>query len=130
MAVTEERLSELKTSEGRLLTVTGPVIEVEFPPEPLPEINFALTVERTIAGKTDTITAEVSQHVGHSIVKAICMKNTDGLVRGTTVINTGAPITVPVGRRRSATSTTCSASRSTARRFPTTSSAGRSTAAS
>ena len=98
MAATEERLSDLKTSEGRLLAVTGPVIEVEFPPEHLPEINYALTVERTLAGETDTITAEVSQHVGHSIVRAVCLKNIDGLVRGTTVFNTGAPISVPVGK--------------------------------
>src|ERR687894_73318 len=97
MAVTEERLSQPKTSEGRVMTVTGPVIEVEFPPDALPEINYALEVERTIAGQTDTITAEVSQHIGESIVKAICMKATDGLVRGTKVLNTGISITVPVG---------------------------------
>ncbi|MDP9233410.1 MAG: F0F1 ATP synthase subunit beta, partial [Actinomycetota bacterium] len=99
MAITEERLGteELKTSEGRILTVTGPVIEVEFPPDALPEINYALKVDRTVEGNTDTITAEVSQHVGDSVVKAICMKQTDGLVRGATVLNTGAPITVPVG---------------------------------
>jgi F-type H+-transporting ATPase subunit beta len=99
MAITEERLSSGrgKTSEGRLLTVTGPVIEVEYPPDALPEINYALTVEREIGGERDTITAEVSQHVGQSVVKAICMKNTDGLVRGMKVTNTGSPITVPVG---------------------------------
>ena len=100
MAITEERLSggdELKTSEGRILTITGPVIEVEFPPGQLPEINYALTVERTIEGKTDVITAEVSQHIGESTVKAICMKATDGLVRGAKVTNTGTSITVPVG---------------------------------
>jgi len=100
VAITEERLSggdELKTSEGRILTITGPVIEVEFPPGQLPEINYALTVERTIEGKTDVITAEVSQHIGESTVKAICMKATDGLVRGAKVTNTGTSITVPVG---------------------------------
>jgi F-type H+/Na+-transporting ATPase subunit beta len=99
VAVTEERLSrgERKTSEGRVITITGPVIEVEFPPEHLPEIDYALTVDRTVEGTTDTITAEVSQHIGDSMVKAICMKQTDGLVRGAKVINTGAPITVPVG---------------------------------
>ena len=97
MAVTEERLSGPKTSEGRVITITGPVIEVEFPPDALPEINYALEVERTIAGETDTITAEVSQHIGDSVVKAICMKATDGLVRGTKVLNTGTSITVPVG---------------------------------
>src|SRR5680860_433629 len=98
MAVTEERLSDRKTSEGRLLTVTGPVIEVEFPPDQLPEIDYALTVERTLGNETDVITAEVSQHVGESIVRAVCLKNIDGLVRGSTVINTGAPISVPVGK--------------------------------
>src|ERR687892_1232510 len=100
MAVTEQpTVTEEKraTSEGRVLRITGPVVEAEFPPESMPEIGFALTVERTLEGKTDTIIAEVSQHVGDSTVKAVCMKPTDGLVRGAKVINTGAPITVPVG---------------------------------
>jgi F-type H+/Na+-transporting ATPase subunit beta len=100
MAVTEERLEpqeELKTSEGRVLVITGPVIEAEFPPEHMPEIDYALAIERTLLGETDTIIAEVSQHIGDSTVKAVCMKPTDGLVRGAKVINTGAPITVPVG---------------------------------
>jgi F-type H+/Na+-transporting ATPase subunit beta len=100
MAVTEERpdaREKAPTSEGRVLTITGPVIEAEFPPEGMPEIGYALTVDRTIAGETDTITAEVAQHIGESMVKAVCMKQTDGLVRGTKVVNTGAPITVPVG---------------------------------
>ncbi|HEU4481208.1 MAG TPA: F0F1 ATP synthase subunit beta [Actinomycetota bacterium] len=98
MAVTEDRLSsEPQTSEGRVITITGPVIDVEFPPHALPEIGFALKVDRTIEGETDTITAEVSNHIGESAVRAVCMKATDGLVRGTKVINTGAPITVPVG---------------------------------
>jgi F-type H+-transporting ATPase subunit beta len=100
MAVTEERLptgERLQTSEGRILRITGPVIEAEFPPEHMPEIDYALTVDRTLQGETDTITAEVSQHIGDSTVKAICLKPTDGLVRGAKVINTGASITVPVG---------------------------------
>jgi F-type H+/Na+-transporting ATPase subunit beta len=98
MAVTEQRVPGVKTSEGRLLAVTGPVIEVEFPPSELPEIDFALTVERTLAGETDIITAEVSQHVGESTVRAVCLKNIDGLIRGSVVTNTGAPISVPVGK--------------------------------
>jgi F-type H+-transporting ATPase subunit beta len=100
MAITEERATRAEgrgTSEGRILTITGPVIEVEFPPDALPEIDYAITVDRTMEGKTDTITAEVSQHIGDSTVKAICMKQTDGLVRGAKVVNTGASITVPVG---------------------------------
>jgi len=101
VAVTEERVTEqtkVTTSEGRILSITGPVIQVEFPPDAMPEINYALEVDRTVEGETDTITAEVSQHVGDSTVKAICMKPTDGLVRGASVLNTGAPITVPVGQ--------------------------------
>ncbi|HET7481780.1 MAG TPA: F0F1 ATP synthase subunit beta [Actinomycetota bacterium] len=99
MAVTEEQLTrdEAARSQGRVLTITGPVIEVEFPSDAMPELGFALTVDRTVDGKTDTITAEVSQHIGGSVVKAICMKQTDGLVRGAKVTNTGSAITVPVG---------------------------------
>jgi F-type H+-transporting ATPase subunit beta len=99
MAVTEEKLGDRsgKTSEGRVLTVTGPVVDVEFPLDELPEIDNALSVERTIAGETETIFAEVAQHIGAGVVKAVCMKPTDGVVRGAKVINTGAPITVPVG---------------------------------
>jgi F-type H+/Na+-transporting ATPase subunit beta len=100
MAITEERLAGGggKTSEGRVLTVTGPVVEVEFPPDALPEIGYALTFERTIQDATDTITAEVSQHIGENTVKAVCMKATDGVTRGTKVLNTGTAITVPVGK--------------------------------
>jgi F-type H+-transporting ATPase subunit beta len=97
MAVTEGS-GELHTSEGRIVAITGPVIDVEFPPSDLPEIGFALTVDRTVEGVTDTITAEVSGHIGENAVRAICMKQTDGLVRGAKVTNTGQSITVPVGQ--------------------------------
>jgi F-type H+/Na+-transporting ATPase subunit beta len=98
MAVVEEQSrTEAKTSEGRVLRITGPVVEAEFPPEGMPEIGFALLIERNVGGERDEIAAEVSQHVGDSVVKAVCMKQTDGLVRGAKVINTGASITVPVG---------------------------------
>jgi F-type H+/Na+-transporting ATPase subunit beta len=101
VAVAEERLTQEQGaggSDGRILSITGPVIEVEFPIDSMPDIGYALTVERSLEGETDTITAEVSQHIGDATVKAICMKATDGLVRGAKVINTGAPITVPVGQ--------------------------------
>ena len=102
MAVTEERVgtdvAERRASEGRVVSVTGPVIQVEFPPDELPEIGFALTLERTLGGETEVITAEVAQHVGESTVKAVCLKPIDGIVRGAKVVNTGAPITVPVGK--------------------------------
>jgi F-type H+/Na+-transporting ATPase subunit beta len=84
-------------STGRIVKVAGPVVDVEFPPDALPEINHALEFEVTIEGDTQTIVAEVAQHLGASRVRAIAMKATDGLVRGAGVRDTGAPISVPVG---------------------------------
>src|SRR5213593_194408 len=84
-------------ANGRVVRVIGPVVDVEFPPNQLPEINTALTVDVSIDELTTTITCEVAQHIGDSQIRAIALKPTDGLIRGTPVINTGAPITVPVG---------------------------------
>ena len=84
-------------AEGRVARVIGPVVDVEFPPGQLPEINNALQVDVEMAGKTTTITCEVAQHIGDSSIRAIALKPTDGLVRGAKVRNTGQPITVPVG---------------------------------
>ncbi|MBD0324328.1 MAG: F0F1 ATP synthase subunit beta, partial [Aldersonia sp.] len=86
-----------KLEEGRILTVVGPVIDVEFPPDALPEINYALKFERNVGSEKQTLTAEVAQHIGDRVVRAIVMQPTDGVVRGTSVRNTGAPISVPVG---------------------------------
>jgi F-type H+-transporting ATPase subunit beta len=83
---------------GRVVRVIGPVVDVEFAPDSMPEINTALRVQRTLGEVTDTITCEVAQHIGSSVVRAIALKPTDGLVRGTPVENTGAPISVPVGQ--------------------------------
>ncbi|HLE39810.1 MAG TPA: F0F1 ATP synthase subunit beta [Acidimicrobiia bacterium] len=84
-------------STGRIVKVAGPVVDVEFPPDALPEIHYAIEFEITIGGEMQTIVAEVAQHLGESRVRAIAMKPTDGLVRGAAVRNTGAPISVPVG---------------------------------
>jgi F-type H+/Na+-transporting ATPase subunit beta len=84
-------------SNGRIVRVIGPVVDVEFSPDQLPELYVALTVDRTLDGETSTITCEVAQHIGDSMVRAIALKPTDGVVRGAPVVNTGAPITVPVG---------------------------------
>jgi F-type H+/Na+-transporting ATPase subunit beta len=84
-------------SVGRIIKVAGPVVDVEFPPEGMPEILFALEFEVTIAGETRTVIAETAQHLGHNRVRAIAMAPTDGLVRGSEVRNQGAPISVPVG---------------------------------
>src|SRR5919204_2920661 len=82
---------------GRVVRVIGPVVDVEFAPGDLPEINYALTVDRTLEDQVATITCEVAQHLGDSMVRTIALQPTDGLVRGTPVVNTGAPLTVPVG---------------------------------
>src|SRR5437773_7574593 len=84
---------------GRVVRVIGPVVDVDFPPDRLPEINFALEVERTLDGETTTIVCEVAQHIGDSTVRTIALKPTDGLVRGVPVTNTGAPLRVPVGQK-------------------------------
>jgi F-type H+-transporting ATPase subunit beta len=86
-----------KTADGRIIRVTGPVIDVEFPPGDLPEINHAVTFEREVGDRTVTVTAEVAQHIGDRRVRAVCMQPTDGVMRGTGVVNTGGPISVPVG---------------------------------
>src|ERR671930_2486457 len=88
-----------KLSDGRVVRVIGPGVDVEFPPDELPEISYALELERTLDDETDTIVCEVAQHVGDSTVRAIAMKPTDGVVRGVAVKNTGKPIAVPVGSK-------------------------------
>ncbi len=85
------------SADGRIVRVTGPVVDVEFPPGDLPDINHALTFEREAGGRTVTVTAEVAQHIGDRRVRAVCMQPTDGVMRGTAVANTGGPISVPVG---------------------------------
>ena len=84
---------------GRIVQVVGPVIDVEFPPKSMPAILNALHIDGTTdAGKVKIhLTAEVMQHIGNNIVRAVAMSSTDGLVRGMEVVDTGAPISVPVG---------------------------------
>ncbi|WP_289298687.1 F0F1 ATP synthase subunit beta, partial [uncultured Reyranella sp.] len=84
-------------NEGRIVRVIGPVVDVEFPPGDIPEINNALTFTRREGDRDVTLTAEVAQHIGDARVRAVCMQPTDGVVRGATVQDTGAPISVPVG---------------------------------
>ena len=85
------------TATGRIARVTGPVVDVEFPVGSLPDIYNALHADVTLGGETKTITFEVAQHLGDNIVRAISLAPQDGLVRGSEVRDTGAPISVPVG---------------------------------
>jgi F-type H+/Na+-transporting ATPase subunit beta len=82
---------------GRVARVTGPVVDVEFGTEEMPEIYNALQVDVTVEDQTRTLTLEVEQHIGDNVVRAISMQQTDGLVRGAEVTDTGGPISVPVG---------------------------------
>jgi F-type H+/Na+-transporting ATPase subunit beta len=96
--------------------IIGPVVDVQFPPEQLPEIYFALTVDlsatvtagdgasagdsaalKGVEAATGVLVLEVQQHLGNDVVRAVAMGPTDGLRRGLEVVNTGAPISVPVG---------------------------------
>ena len=89
--------NETATSAGRVARVIGPVVDVEFPADAMPEIYFALHVDITYGGETRMLTLEVEQHIGDNMVRAISLEPTDGLVRGAEVVSTGAPISVPVG---------------------------------
>ncbi len=105
---TETTSGTEKQNVGRIEEIQGVVIEAVFP-DKLPEINHAILVRRPEAAraeedediaaqKDDYVTCEVQQHLGDDRVRAVAMDTTDGMARGTEVIDTGAPITVPVGR--------------------------------
>ena len=88
---------EKTTTTGRVARVIGPVLDIEFPSDAMPEIYNALTVDTQIEGREETLTLEVAQHIGDGLVRAISLRPTDGIVRGSVVTDTGAPISVPVG---------------------------------
>ena len=78
---------------GRVIAITGPVVDIEFPQGHLPAIFNAVEIER----EGDPLVVEVQQHLGNNWVRAVAMTTTDGLARGAEAVDTGAPITVPVG---------------------------------
>ncbi|MDT4946302.1 MAG: F-type H+/Na+-transporting ATPase subunit beta, partial [Pseudonocardiales bacterium] len=82
---------------GRVVRVIGPVVDVEFGRNSMPAIYNALTTEIALGELSKTLTLEVAQHIGDDMVRAIALQPTDGLVRGAAVVDTGSPITVPVG---------------------------------
>jgi F-type H+-transporting ATPase subunit beta len=84
---------------GEITQVIGPVVDVEFPPGGLPELMTALeTTNANLADEGGRLVLEVAQHLGEGTVRTIAMDSTEGLVRGQTVANTGAPISMPVGK--------------------------------
>jgi F-type H+-transporting ATPase subunit beta len=82
---------------GTVVQVIGPVIDADFTGAQMPKIYDAIEIDYEVGGKPVKLTLEVQQHLGESWVRAIAMSSTEGLKRGTTVTNTGAPISVPVG---------------------------------
>jgi F-type H+-transporting ATPase subunit beta len=87
-----------QNSTGRIVQVIGPVVDVAFDAADLPEITTALLITNpSIDARQDNLTVEVAQHLGEHTVRCVAMDTTDGLVRGMTVKNTGAAISMPVG---------------------------------
>jgi F-type H+-transporting ATPase subunit beta len=85
-------------ADGHITQVIGPAVDVEFPAGKLPQINTALTVTNaTLDDRMDNLILEVAAHLGENTVRTLAMDATEGLVRGTQVKNTGAPIAMPVG---------------------------------
>ena len=88
----------MSDNTGKIVQVTGPVVDVEFPPGKLPNIFSALTLTNSfINDQEDNLVVEVAQHLGENTVRCISMDTTDGLTRGQAVKDTGEPIAVPVG---------------------------------
>ena len=81
-------------NKGKITQVISAVLDIKFPDGKLPDILNAITIDR---GNGETLTAEVSQHLGDDTVRCIAMGSTDGLIRGMEAVDTGAPISVPVG---------------------------------
>src|SRR4030095_17190152 len=91
-------MSTQVTSQGKVVQVIGPVVDVEFTGG-LPEINTALRISNpSINDKAGNLVVEVAQHLGEKNVRCIAMDTTDGLARGMAVENTGENILIPVGR--------------------------------
>ena len=82
---------------GKIVQVIGPVVDVQFAENTIPPIYQALTIEFTAAGRQELLTLEIQQHLGGGVARSIAMSSSEGLVRGMTVVDTGAPISVPVG---------------------------------
>src|SRR5215211_677803 len=96
-SVQKTESSEAPAGVGRVVRVTGPVVDVEFPRGSIPELFNALHVNIAIESIAKLLTLEVAQHLGDNMVRTIAMQPTDGLIRGEEVVDTGGPITAPVG---------------------------------
>ncbi|MEN9537439.1 MAG: synthase subunit beta, partial [Verrucomicrobiota bacterium] len=85
------------STKGTITQVLGAVVDVQFPADKVPEIYNAIQIDYKVEGKATRLILEVQQHLGNGLVRAVAMTTTEGLVRGGEAVDTGAPITVPVG---------------------------------
>ncbi len=92
-ATTSTKPEQTAGTVGRVIAITGPVVDVEFPAGQLPAIYNAVTIETS----DGSVTCEVQQHLGNNWVRTVAMTSTDGMARGIEVVDTGGPISVPVG---------------------------------
>jgi F-type H+-transporting ATPase subunit beta len=85
-------------NKGKIVQIIGPVLDIDFSGGSLPAINNAITIARkNTEGKEELLVTEVQQHLGESRVRSVAMDSTDGLVRGMEAVDTGEPISIPVG---------------------------------
>ncbi|MCL4865920.1 MAG: F0F1 ATP synthase subunit beta, partial [Gemmatimonadales bacterium] len=87
----------IATNIGHVVQVIGPVLDVEFAPEKLPDLYSAIEITDSSGPMAVHLVAEVQQHIGQNQVRAVAMSSTDGVTRGMPVVDTGGPIMVPVG---------------------------------
>jgi F-type H+-transporting ATPase subunit beta len=85
------------STTGTITQVLGAVVDVQFPSDKVPEIYNAIQIDYKVEGKPTRLILEVQQHLGNGLVRAVAMTTTEGLVRGIPALDTGSPITVPVG---------------------------------
>ncbi|MBM3476623.1 MAG: F0F1 ATP synthase subunit beta [Armatimonadetes bacterium] len=86
-------------AQGKVAQVTGPVVDIEFPADQLPELYNAIEIKVDGGSRRVGLVVEAAQHLGDNLVRCVAMASTDGLVRGDPALDTGQPITVPVGRQ-------------------------------
>src|SRR5262245_17087431 len=90
---------QTQNRQGKIVQVIGPVVDVQFHDGALPEIYTALKISNpAIDERPNNLTVEVAQHLGEHMVRCVAMDTTDGLVRGMSVLDTGQPIQMPVGK--------------------------------
>ena len=85
------------SNTGKILQVIGPVVDVQFAEDALPAIYQALTIDFTVGGQEEKLTLEVQQHLGDGVARTVAMSSTEGLKRDMDVVDSGSPISVPVG---------------------------------